>query len=160
MRAWRSTYCPVTSVDVVVTDVAWPSCCTWDNIVPKEGCGTRRMTVPDDEVPGTPAPIWACGLATNPPSRAARPVSLASTDSSFPSPIVRLTDPFASTLGDWPTDPGGSGGTEVGPAAPLPEAFGGCAVPAVPPIPELPAIVPVPVPAIDGAGAADPGEAD
>jgi hypothetical protein len=52
--------------------------------------------------------------------------------------MVKLTDPFASTLADWPTDPVGRGGTagdgaaEAPPVAPLADGGWGAADPAIP----------------------------
>src|SRR5579863_7719192 len=117
MRAWRSTYWPVTSVALVERAVTLPSVWAWATTAPKLAWGTWRVMLPYDGVLDGPPPDWVCVPATNPPSAVARAVNRVRTDSSCPFPTPRSKDPVSSTFEDCPTAPLGRGGAAGWPVA-------------------------------------------
>ena len=108
MRAWRSTYCPVTSVAFVVRFEVLPSASAWVRTLEKSVTGTWRVMVPDGG-PLEPLPVWVCELATKPPAPVAMADSLVIVLLSAPRFTVSPSVPVCSILADWPTAPVGSG---------------------------------------------------
>src|SRR5580692_7234848 len=107
MRAWRSTYCPVTSVALVVRLDVLPSASACVSTPAKPVTGTWRVIVPEGGPP-EPLPVCVCELATKPPAPVAMADNLVIVLLSAPRCTVRPSEPVCSILADWPTAPVGS----------------------------------------------------
>src|SRR5580693_3910224 len=101
-RDCRSTYCPVTSVALVVRSDVRPSAWARASTVAKLFTGTWSVTLPEGV-----APDCVCELATKPPSETASAVNCVTVRLSLPRPTVRVREPVCSILADWPTAPFG-----------------------------------------------------